>query len=239
MKGERIAKVLARAGVCSRRAAERAIAEGRVKVDGKVIDSPALNVGPGAALVFDGKPVPDREPRRLWLYHKPKGLVTSHRDPRGRPTVFEALPRDLPRVISVGRLDINSEGLLLLTNDGELARHLELPARDWTRHYRVRVRGAVKPADLTPAANGLTVDGIRYGPVKIELERQLTSNAWLHVALREGKKREVRRVLEHLGYPVGRLIRTAYGPFQLGKLEAGKIREVPGRVLDDQIGAMP
>ncbi len=239
MKGERIAKVLARAGICSRRAAERAIAEGRVKVNGKVIDSPALNVEPGAKLVFDGKPVADREPRRLWLYHKPKGLLTSHKDPRGRPTVFDALPKDLPRVISVGRLDINSEGLLLLTNDGELARHLELPATGWTRQYRVRVRGVVKPAGFTAAAKGVTVDGIRYGPITIELERQLTSNAWLHVALREGKKREVRRVLEHLGYPISRLIRTAYGPFQLGKLEPGKIRAVPRRVLADQIGAGP
>jgi len=235
-KGERIAKRLARAGLCSRRDAERWIAEGRVSVDGKVLDSPALAVTDASDIRVDGKPIPEPEPPRLWRYHKPAGLVTTHKDERGRPTVFERLPPNLPRLISVGRLDLNSEGLLLLTNDGELARELELPARGWLRRYRVRVHGAVDAARLAALEKGLTIDGVAYGPIRAELDRTQGSNAWLTLSLREGKNREVRRVMEHLGLGVTRLIRIAYGPFQLGELERGQVDEVPRRVLREQLG---
>ena len=235
-KGERIAKRLARAGLCSRRDAERWIAEGRVSVDGKVLDSPALAVTDASDIRVDGKPIPEPEPPRLWRYHKPAGLVTTHKDERGRPTVFERLPPNLPRLISVGRLDLNSEGLLLLTNDGELARELELPARGWLRRYRVRVHGTVDPARLAALEKGLTIDGVAYGPIRAELDRTQGTNAWLTLSLREGKNREVRRVMEHLGLSVTRLIRIAYGPFQLGELERGQVDEVPRRVLREQLG---
>jgi len=236
-KGERIAKRLARAGLCSRRDAERWIAEGRVSVDGKVLTSPALDVGDASDIRVDGKPIPQPAPARLWRYHKPAGLVTTHRDERGRPTVFERLPPNLPRLISVGRLDLNSEGLLLLTNDGELARELELPARGWLRRYRVRVHGVVDPARLAALEKGLTIDGIAYGPIRAQLDRaQERSNAWLTMSLREGKNREVRRVMEHLGLGVTRLIRIAYGPFQLGELARSHVEEVPRRVLREQLG---
>ena len=235
-KGERIAKRLARAGLCSRRDAERWIADGRVSVDGKVLDSPALAVTDASDIRVDGKPIPEPEPPRLWRYHKPAGLVTTHKDERGRPTVFERLPPNLPRLISVGRLDLNSEGLLLLTNDGELARELELPARGWLRRYRVRVHGAVDAARLAALEKGLTIDGVAYGPIRAELDRTQGSNAWLTLSLREGKNREVRRVMEHLGLGVTRLIRIAYGPFQLGELERGQVDEVPRRVLREQLG---
>ena len=230
-KGERIAKLLARAGVCSRRDAERLIAEGRVSVDGKVLASPALALNGEHDIRVDGKPIPQAEPARLWRYHKPAGLVTTHRDERGRPTVFERLPPDLPRLVSVGRLDLNSEGLLLLTNDGALARELELPARGWLRRYRVRVHGGVDPERLAALEQGITIDRIAYGPIKAALDRQQGSNAWLTVSLREGKNREIRRVMEHLGLDVTRLIRIAYGPFQLGELPRGGVEEVPRRVL--------
>ena len=235
-KGERIAKRLARAGLCSRRDAERWIADGRVSVDGKVLDSPALAVTDASDIRVDGKPIPEPEPPRLWRYHKPAGLVTTHKDERGRPTVFERLPPNLPRLISVGRLDLNSEGLLLLTNDGELARELELPARGWLRRYRVRVHGTVDPARLAALEKGLTIDGVAYGPIRAELDRTQGTNAWLTLSLREGKNREVRRVMEHLGLSVTRLIRIAYGPFQLGELERGQVDEVPRRVLREQLG---
>jgi 23S rRNA pseudouridine2605 synthase len=235
-KGERIAKVLARVGLCSRRDAERWIAEGRVSVDGKVLDSPAVTVTDANDVRVDGKPIPQPERARLWRYHKPAGLVTTHRDEKGRPTIFESLPADLPRVISVGRLDLTSEGLLLLTNDGELARRLELPSTGWVRRYKVRVHGEVEPERLAALARGITVDGVSYGPIRAELERQQGSNAWLTVALREGKNREIRRVVEHLGYTVTRLIRLAYGPFQLGALPRGAVEEVPKKVLADQLG---
>lgn len=236
-KGERIAKRLARAGVCSRREAERWIAEGRVAVDGKVLTSPAVTVGPEAQVRVDGKPLPEPERSRLWRYHKPTGVVTTHRDPQGRPTVFAALPPTMPaHVISIGRLDFNSEGLLLLTNDGELARRLELPATGWIRRYRVRVHGTVDPLALASLEKGVVIDRIAYGPVKATLDTVKGSNAWLTVALREGKNREVRRIMEHFGWPVTRLIRTAYGPFQLGKLEAGDVEEVPAKVLREQLG---
>jgi 23S rRNA pseudouridine2605 synthase len=228
--------VLARAGLCSRRDAERWIAEGRVSVDGTVLTSPALVVTEANDVRVDGKPLPQPERARLWRYHKPGGLVTTHRDEKGRPTVFAALPKELPRLISVGRLDLNSEGLLLLTNDGGLARRLELPATGWVRRYKVRVHGAVEPDRLAALGKGIRIDGVDYGPIRAGLERQQGSNAWIALALREGKNREVRRVLEHLGYPVTRLIRLAYGPFQLGHLVRGAIEEVPAKVLREQLG---
>jgi 23S rRNA pseudouridine2605 synthase len=235
-QAQRIAKVMARAGLCSRRDAERWIAEGRVAVDGAVLTSPAVTVTADSDIRVDGKPLPEPERARLWRYHKPAGLVTTHRDERGRPTVFAALPAELPRLVSVGRLDFNSEGLLLLTNDGALARRLELPATGWVRRYRVRVHGIVDPERLAPLARGITIDGVAYGPIRAALDRQQGANAWLTLALREGKNREVRRVLEHLGYPVTRLIRLAYGPFQLGHLAKGAIEEVPKKVLAEQLG---
>lgn len=238
-KAERIAKRLARAGLCSRRDAERWIAEGRVAVDGHRLESPAVLVTEASRITVDGKPIPEKPPTRLWRYHKPRGLVTTAKDPQGRPTVFAALPPGLPRVISVGRLDFNSEGLLLLTNDGELARHLELPATGWTRRYRVRVHGLVDPGKLARLGEGITVDGVAYGPVKAALDRQKGENAWLTMALKEGKNREVRRLCEHFGWRVGRLIRIAYGPFQLGELAPGAVDEVPRKSLNEQLGLAP
>ncbi len=235
-KGERIAKRLARAGLCSRREAERWIAEGRVAVNGRVIAEPGTTVTEADVILVDGKPVAEPEHSRLWRYHKPAGLVTTHRDPQGRPTVFERLPETMPRVISVGRLDLNSEGLLLLTNDGALARRLELPATGWVRRYRVRVHGHVDPARLPALEKGVTVDGVAYGPIKAALDRQQGANAWLTVSLREGKNREIRKVMEHLGWPVSRLIRVAYGPFQLGQLLPGQVEEVVGKVVREQLG---
>ncbi len=234
--GERIAKVIARAGVCSRREAERLIAQGRVAVDGMPLDSPARTVTAQARITIDGEPLPAPAPARLWRYHKPRGLITTERDPRGRPTVFEALPPEMPRVLSIGRLDLNSEGLLLLTNDGALKRRLELPETGWTRRYRVRVRGRVEPETLKGLARGVSIEGVDYGPIQASLERQTGANAWLSVALTEGRNREVRRVMEHLGLSVSRLIRIAYGPFQLGSLPRGKVAEVPGKVLAEQLG---
>ena len=235
---ERIAKRLARAGLCSRREAERWIEDGRVSVNGKKLDSPAFTVGEDDQIIVDGKPLPDADKTRLWRYHKPAGLMTTHKDPQGRPTVFDYLPDDLPRVISVGRLDMSSEGLLLLTNDGELARRLELPTTGWVRRYRVRVHGEVSEARLETLENGITIDGVRYGPITATLDKKQGSNAWLTLALTEGKNREVRRVMEHLGWPVNRLIRVAYGPFQLGNLEEGKAEEIHGKVVRDQLGAV-
>ena len=236
-KGERVAKLLARAGLCSRRDAERWIAEGRVALRGAVLTSPAINVSNPAELRVDGKPLPEPERARLWRYHKPVGLVTTHRDEKGRETVFAALPKELPRLISVGRLDLNSEGLLLLTNDGELARRLELPANGWLRRYKVRVHGAVDPARLAPLEKGVTIEGVSYGPIHVEFEgEQPVSNAWLTVSLREGRNREVRKVMAHLGLAVTRLIRLAYGPFQLGNLPRSGIEEVPPRVMREQFG---
>jgi 23S rRNA pseudouridine2605 synthase len=233
---QRIAKVLARAGLCSRRDAERWIAEGRVAVDGTVLTSPAVTVTDRSDIRVDGAPLPAPDRPRLWRYHKPVGLVTTHRDEKGRRTVFAALPKELPRLISIGRLDLNSEGLLLLTNDGGLARRLELPATGWLRRYKVRVHGDVEPARLAALEKGVTIDGVAYGPIRAQMERQQGSNAWVALALREGKNREVRRVLEHLGYPVTRLIRLSYGPFQLGNLERGAVEEVPKKVLAEQLG---
>lgn len=230
-KGERIAKVMARAGLCSRRDAERWIQEGRVKVDGKVLTSPAFCVIPTMDIRIDGKVLPQREEARLWLYHKPRGLVTTHRDEKNRPTLFSALPKGMPRVISVGRLDMNSEGLLLLTNDGELARRLELPSSGWVRQYRVRVHGRVDPVKLKKLAEGVTIKGVSYGPVEAVLDLQKGDNAWLTVSLREGKNREIRRIFEWLGWPVNRLIRVKYGPFELGALPPSHLKAVPFQEL--------
>ncbi|BBK39832.1 pseudouridine synthase [Allostella sp. ATCC 35155] len=238
-RGDRIAKVLARAGLCSRRDAERWIAEGRVRVNGRLLDTPACVVGPADQIVVDGKPLPAADRTRLWRFHKPAGVVTTHRDPQGRPTLFDMLPPELPRVISVGRLDLNSEGLILLTNDGALARRLELPSTGWVRRYRVRVHGYVDPARLATLESGVVVEGIAYGPIRAVLDGQKGENAWLTVSLQEGKNREIRRVMDHLGYQTSRLIRVAYGPFQLGELERGSAAEVPGRVLRDQLGGAP
>ena len=230
-KGERIAKVIARAGVCSRRDAERLIADGRVTLNGIELNSPAVNVTADDVVLVDGKPIPVAQKPRLWRYHKPAGLVVTNRDPEGRPTVFDLLPKNLPRVLSVGRLDIRSEGLLLLTNDGELARKLEMPATGWIRHYRVKVHGIPDGNALASLADGITVDGTRYRPIKAETERILSGTAWVSFALKEGKNREIRRVCDHLGLRVIRLIRTSYGPFKLGNLVRNEAEEVPGSII--------
>jgi len=237
--GDRIAKVLARAGIASRRQAEKLIQEGRVTVNGKKIASPALNVTEKDKITVNGKPVGEPDPPRIWLYHKPLGLVTSERDEKDRPTVFAALPDDLPRVMSIGRLDINSEGLLLLTNDGGVKRRLELPATGWVRKYRVRVKGIPTEAMLDPLRKGITTDGERFQPMVITLDRQQGSNAWITVAIREGKNREIRRAMDYIGLPVNRLIRTSYGPFQLRDLKPGAVEEVKQRVVKDQLGLPP
>jgi 23S rRNA pseudouridine2605 synthase len=235
-KPQRIAKIMARAGLCSRREAERWVEEGRVSVDGKVLTSPAVALSADARITVDGKPLQSAEKTRLWRYHKPAGLVTSTKDAQGRPTVFDKLPAELPRVVTVGRLDLTSEGLLLLTNDGEVKRRLEQPATGWVRRYRVRVYGSVTDDSLATLAKGMTVDGIRYGPIQATLDSERGRNAWLTMGLREGKNREIRRVCEALGWTVSRLIRTAYGPFQLGSLARGAVEEVPARILAQQIG---
>jgi 23S rRNA pseudouridine2605 synthase len=234
--GDRIAKVLARAGVASRREAERMIEAGRVSVNGKRIDSPALNVTAADRISVDGKALAEPEPARLWLYHKPAGLVTTARDEKGRPTVFDALPEDMPRVISVGRLDINSEGLLLLTNDGEIKRQLELPSTGWLRKYRVRIKGTPKDEDFAPLRQGLVIGAERFQPMIVSLDRQQGANAWLTIGIREGKNREIRRAMEDVGFVVNRLIRVSYGPFQLGQLKEGEVEEVRRKVMRDQLG---
>jgi 23S rRNA pseudouridine2605 synthase len=236
--GERIAKRLARAGICSRRDAERLISNGRVSVNGKKLTSAAFNVTPADRVLVDGKPVQQPQPVRLWRYHKPAGLVTTAKDPQQRPTVWERLPPDIPRVMSVGRLDLTSEGLLLLTNDGGLARELELPSRGWIRKYRVRVHGIVDPAKLEALAKGPEVEGVKYGPIQATLDEQKGSNAWLTVSIREGKNREIRRVMQWMGYHVTRLIRISYGPFALGPLPRGGVEEVPRKMLHAQLGGL-
>ncbi|WP_433849769.1 pseudouridine synthase [Brucella pseudogrignonensis] len=234
--GERIAKRLARAGIASRREAETMIAAGRITVNGKVLSTPAVNVKRTDVITVHGKQLKQAERTRLWLYHKPAGLVTTNRDPEGRPTVFEALPEEMPRVLSVGRLDINTEGLLLLTNDGGLSRVLELPSTGWLRRYRVRAHGKVTQAQLDELKNGIAVDGIFYGSIEATLEREQGANVWISIGLREGKNREVKNILGALGLTVGRLIRVSFGPFQLGDLEEGGVREIRGRILRDQLG---
>jgi len=239
--GERIAKFLARAGVASRRDVERMIAAGRIAVDGAIISTPATFVTAASRITLDGAPVAAAQSTRLWLYHKPRGLVTTARDPQGRPTVFEKLPKHLPRVISIGRLDRDSEGLLLLTNDGALARRLELPSSGWPRTYRVRVRGCPDAAALARLKQGITVRGIHYGPIEARLDessatRARAANSWLTVTLREGKNREIRRVFQHLGHSVSRLIRIAFGPFELGALPPAAVQEVPHESLSAFLG---
>ena len=234
-RGERIAKWLARAGVASRRDAERLVADGRVTLNNAKVTHPATFVAAGDIVVVNGAVVDAPQRTRLWRYHKPAGLVTTHRDPQARPTVFDKLPPQLPRVVSVGRLDLTSEGLLLLTNDGALARKLELPATGWVRRYRVRVHGVPDQRALAALAKGVTIDGVSYGPIDAGLDSRKGENAWVTVGLREGRNREVRRVMAHLGFSVTRLIRIAYGPFQLGVLPRGAVDEVPARVLRDQL----
>jgi 23S rRNA pseudouridine2605 synthase len=235
-EGQRIAKVMARAGLCSRRDAERWIAEGRVVVNGETLTSPAYNVSEADDVLVDGQPLRAAERTRLFFFHKPKGLVTTAHDPEGRPTIFDALPEDLPRVVTVGRLDINTEGLLLLTNDGGLARVLELPATGWLRRYRVRAHGEITQEQLDALRDGVTIDGIDYRGIEAKFERQQGTNVWLTMGLREGKNREIKRVLEHLGMSVNRLIRVSFGPFELGDLPEGQVEEVRSRVLRDQLG---
>jgi len=237
-KGERIAKVIARAGLGSRREVERWIEDGRVAVDGKVLESPAHTVTAANRITVDGKLLPQAERARLFRFHKPRGMLTTAHDPQGRPTIYDGMPAELPRLMPVGRLDFNSEGLLLLTNDGGLKRHLELPATGWIRRYRARVHGAPDPEALKRIKGGIAIDGVRYGPIDAHIDRQQGSNCWLLVALAEGKNREVRRVLEHLGLPVNRLIRISYGPFQLGDLPAAACIEVPPKTLHDQVGKL-
>jgi 23S rRNA pseudouridine2605 synthase len=234
--GERIAKVVSRAGLASRRDAEQWIVQGRVTVNGRVINSPALDVTANDVVTVDGKPLPPRERTRLFLFHKPRGLMTTHADPEGRPTVFDNLPEGLPRLISIGRLDFNTEGLLLLTNDGGLARALELPDTGWLRRYRVRAHGEVTQGQLDELKKGVEVDGVKYGSIDATLERDQGANVWLVFAIREGKNREVRNVLAHLGLEVNRLIRVSYGPFQLLELAEGEVEEVKTRVLREQLG---
>jgi 23S rRNA pseudouridine2605 synthase len=234
-RGDRIAKYLARAGVASRRDAERLLAEGKIRLNNVPVTHPATFVTPGDLVTVAGKLVEQPDRTRLWRYHKPEGLVTTHRDPDGRPTVFDKLRQQLPRVISVGRLDLTSEGLLLLTNDGALARTLELPGTGWIRRYRVRVHGAVDPARLAALVKGVTIDGVTYAPIDAGMDAKKGENAWLTVSLREGRNREIRRVMAYLGLDVTRLIRIAYGPFQLGTLPRGGIDEVPTRVLREQL----
>lgn len=234
---ERIAKFMARSGVCSRRDAEDIIRQKRVSVDGVVIDSPAFNVEGTENILLDGEKLPAIEPTRLWLYYKPQGLVTSHKDEQNRDTVFDNLPPEMPRVISVGRLDLNSEGLLLLTNNGELSRKLELPENSWSRRYKVRVHGFVDKNKLAELAKGTVIDGVNYGPVKAELESQNGTNSWLLITLTEGKNREIRKLMKYIGLEVARLIRLSYGPFQLGNLQKGEVREVTQKVLKEQLGS--
>ncbi|HBR69532.1 MAG TPA: rRNA pseudouridine synthase [Rhodospirillaceae bacterium] len=234
-KKERIAKKIARAGICSRRDAEKWIMTGRVAVNGKTLETPAFTVGEDDVVTVDGKPLPQAAKTRLFLYHKPAGLVTTNRDEKGRTTIFDKLPPGMPRVVSVGRLDMNTEGLLLLTNDGELARFLELPATGWSRKYRVRVQGKVDEKKLEALKKGITIEGIHYKSIEAKLDKTQGTNAWLTVTLTEGKNREIRRVMEALDLRVNRLIRVSYGSFMLGKIPEGAVEEVKEAVMKTQI----
>lgn len=231
LEKERIAKIIARAGVCSRRDAERLITEGRVKVNGQVLETPAFLASFDDDIRVDGQSIPKPEGTRLFLYYKPSGLVTTAHDPQGRPTVFESLPPDMPRVISVGRLDLNTEGLLLLTNDGELSRYLELPSTGWVRTYRVRAYGKPTDDDLKALADGITYEGVNYGPIDVQVDRGRGDNTWMTMKLTEGKNREIRNVTRAIGMQVNRLIRISYGPFALDDMEEGEVRELTSSAL--------
>ncbi len=233
---QRLAKFMARTGVCSRREAEAYILQGRVSVNGKIVETPAFNVEGNEVVLFDGEKLKEPERTRLWLYYKPVGLVTTHKDEKNRDTVFAALPPTMPRVISVGRLDLNSEGLLLLTNNGDLSRELELPQNAWSRRYRVRVHGKVEEEKLSALSKGVVIDGVSYGKVLIAIEQKTGTNTWLSVTLNEGKNREIRKLMAFIGLEVARLIRISYGPFQLGNLKKGEVKEVPLKVLKEQLG---
>ena len=233
---ERIAKFIARSGVCSRRAAEELILQKRITVNGETITSPAFNVEGTEKILLDGEKLPTVETTRLWLYYKPVGLLTTHKDTSNRPTVFDNLPAGMPRVISVGRLDLNSEGLLLLTNNGELSRTLELPQNGWSRRYKVKVHGRIIQSKLDSLTKGVEIDGVNYGPVKIVMGETQGTNSWLTITLQEGKNREIRRLMQYVGLDVARLIRLSYGPFQLGSLKKGEVKEVPQKVLKEQLG---
>jgi len=233
---ERIAKIIARAGICSRRDAEKMIEDGRVALNGETLTSQGAKAGETDVISVDGRALGEPEPARLWRYHKPSGLVTTHKDPQGRPTVFSNLPKSLPRVVSIGRLDFNSEGLLLLTNDGDLARKLELPAGGWVRKYRARLFGKVAQTDLDKLSLGITIDGVKYGPVIADLERSKGVYSWALVSLKEGKNREVKRVMERIGLKVARLIRVQFGPFHLGHLEPGQVEEIPAKLWREHLG---
>lgn len=232
----RIAKAIARAGICSRREAEQYIKNGRVKLNGKTLSSPAINISASDKILVDGKPLPAKEPTRLWRFHKKAGLVTTSKDEKGRDTIYSALPKDMPRTITIGRLDINTEGLLLLTNDGELARHLELPSTGWLRRYKVRAKGKFEAEKFEKIKQGITIDGIKYGKIETEFIREQGSNCWFAMGLREGKNREIKRITEHLGLTVNRLIRLSYGPFMLGDLNPGNVEEIKPHIVADQLG---
>ncbi len=235
-EGERIAKVIARAGVCSRREAEQLIADGHVTLNHKILKTAAINVTEADQIRINGKLLPQAEDSKLWRYHKPDGLVVSHKDPQGRPSVFDKLRQQLPRVMSIGRLDINTEGLLLLTNDGEIERLLELPSSGWIRRYRVRAYGKMDDAGLELLKGGVEIEGVRYGPVEAKVETSQGDNVWMTVSIREGKNREVKKICDYLGLQVNRLIRTNFGPFQLGDLKRGGIEEIPRKFWQEQLG---
>ena len=235
---ERIAKKLSRAGVCSRREAERWIAEGRIKVNNVILSTPATNVSEKDKILVDNIPLPKPSLTKIWRFHKPKGCLVTENDPKGRKTIFQILPKSLPRVISVGRLDYDSEGLLLLTNDGAISRKLELPSTGWLRKYKVRVHGIVDKSALLKIKDGIKLDNFKTGPIEASLEIQKGTNAWILIGIREGKNREIRRIMDHLGYPVNRLIRLSYGPFQLGNLKSGEVSEINKNVIKNQLGLM-
>ena len=235
---ERIAKKLSRAGVCSRREAERWIAEGRIKVNNVILSTPATNVSEKDNILVDNIPLPKPSLTKIWRFHKPKGCLVTENDPKGRKTIFQILPKSLPRVISVGRLDYDSEGLLLLTNDGAISRKLELPSTGWLRKYKVRVHGIVDKSALLKIKDGIKLDNFKTGPIEASLEIQKGTNAWILIGIREGKNREIRRIMDHLGYPVNRLIRLSYGPFQLGNLKSGEVLEINKNVIKNQLGLM-